>query len=470
MLLAQGRLPSQLTRVRAASRQASKAASLGNGRGSSRNLLEMVAWHCLVVGPDWAKVSQGTGCTGGDSKRLGSSGRKRIRGGLVVHLGRLGPLLVGCLLAFRNVFVPRCVPIGWPLARPASRAASGRLLPGGSVRGSARRPRRGCRGVGRLARINRSRSHSLDLLSRGWHALLLRGLTEGFLAVDHGRLAERTLAVGHGRWVSGHASGHALGQGRRGDASNLSRVAKMWVGLNERVPFRRAGGRHDHFHGSVHLLPVVIHLSFHGSVHVLVHVLTLTYLLADLLIHGSLHRVIHVLLNGPALLNVHAVVVVMSLNALGRDRKLQLDLEGLTIAATKHSEQVFRDASGDHLGLLSHHVTTQGLKGPGEHALANQGRVALGVVDGIDGVVAVLAGELRAASYDSVEARSQVDDADGNRLVDGDRLHVQRVRVSGEAVDLGVLVERVVDLDCSRRVSRSKTAQGSGKEAYGPWA
>lgn len=67
---------------------------------------------------------------------------------------------------------------------------------------------------------------------------------------------------------------------------------------------------------------------------------------------------------------------------------------------------------------------------------------------GVNGEVALAAGQLRAALDDSVDTCPQVDDADGRGLVDGDRPHGVRLRRSREAIELFLPVELVEDLDC----------------------
>lgn len=68
---------------------------------------------------------------------------------------------------------------------------------------------------------------------------------------------------------------------------------------------------------------------------------------------------------------------------------------------------------------------------------------------GVDGVIILAAGQLRAALDDGLDTYPQVDDADCGRLVEGDRLYVVGLRGSREAVELFLPVELVEDLDCS---------------------
>lgn len=59
-----------------------------------------------------------------------------------------------------------------------------------------------------------------------------------------------------------------------------------------------------------------------------------------------------------------------------------------------------------------------------------------------------MARQLRAALGNNVDAGPQVDDSNRIRLVNRDSLHLQGLGSSGQAIDLGLFVERVVHLHC----------------------
>jgi hypothetical protein len=90
---------------------------------------------------------------------------------------------------------------------------------------------------------------------------------------------------------------------------------------------------------------------------------------------------------------------------------------------------------------------------PRQHALADEGVFGFGKVIGVDGIVGALAKDLGAAVDDTLGAGSQVGDADGIPVVEGDDLRLEGSRVTGQVVDLGFSVDRVADLDC--RVSEN---------------
>lgn len=142
----------------------------------------------------------------------------------------------------------------------------------------------------------------------------------------------------------------------------MSRVAELRIRLHERVPFCGAGGGHDCVHGP----------------------------------HG---------------LHLHARLALGTLD-LGSGGELKLDLKGLTVTATKDGEYVPGDAAGDHLGLMHIPVTSHRLQCPRQHALPHQWRVRFRVIEGVDGVVAILSGEFGAAFGDCLQAHAQVDNAD----------------------------------------------------------
>lgn len=80
--------------------------------------------------------------------------------------------------------------------------------------------------------------------------------------------------------------------------------------------------------------------------------------------------------------------------------------------------------------------------------MANLGEIGLGIINSVNRVVALVVRQLRAALGNNVDTGSQVDDANRIRLVNRDGLHLQGLGSSGQAIDLGLFVERVVHLHC----------------------
>lgn len=148
--------------------------------------------------------------------------------------------------------------------------------------------------------------------------------------------------------------------------------------------------------------------------------------------------------------------------------ELKFDLQGLGDARPEDSHHVLDNSTRDQFLLR----VGRGLrKAPGKHALADQGHIFLGIIDGVDGVVfVVLVDDFGAALGNGLEACSEVDDADGVSLVNRYGLDLEGVRPPREAVLL-VFIEGILNLDCAaeqrKRWSSARERRGQ-LTSHGP--
>ena len=107
------------------------------------------------------------------------------------------------------------------------------------------------------------------------------------------------------------------------------------------------------------------------------------------------------------------------------------------------------------------------VQSPREHTLAHERDIRLGIIVGIDGIVVLLlVDDLGTALGDGLKTCPKVDDADVVLLVEGDRLNLEGMGPSCQAMDLAFSVERVVHLHCIK-VERLEAKQNreEGTEA-----
>ncbi len=89
------------------------------------------------------------------------------------------------------------------------------------------------------------------------------------------------------------------------------------------------------------------------------------------------------------------------------------------------------------------------VQSPREHTLAHERDIRLGIVVSIDGIVVLLlVDDLGAALGNGLKTCPQVHDADVVLLVERDRLNLEGMGPSCQAVDLAISIERVVHLHC----------------------
>lgn len=145
---------------------------------------------------------------------------------------------------------------------------------------------------------------------------------------------------------------------------------------------------------------------------------------------------------------------------LGYCIELELHLYSLLDTVAKDGKHVFSHATSDQFLLRA---WTWLLKTPREHALADQGRVFFRIVQGIYGIISVeLVDDFGTALGDGLEAYSEVNDADGISLIDGDGRYLECVRPSCQAILL-VPFEGVMYFHCRNRGERQETHRGRGR-------
>lgn len=127
----------------------------------------------------------------------------------------------------------------------------------------------------------------------------------------------------------------------------------------------------------------------------------------------------------------------------GSGQEPEPDLESFLEATPQGRQHVLGDAADDKFG-----VGGVGIKDAGEHALADEWGVGLGEVIGVDGVITLVGEKLGAAVGDALDAHLQVDDANLAVLINGDGLDVQRLRIAGQVVGLGIPIDGVADFYC----------------------